>query len=115
MTWLQKLHRDRCARKEALPNAGVADKLAQRASEKSGELIISYECFDCGMWHIGHADESQIAAHIPPDPTCVYCHKPIPEDRLAKAKRQGIKITTCSKRCTKILETRRAERGSKGS
>jgi hypothetical protein len=111
--WLKKHHRDRCARKEALPNA-VADRLAQRASEKSGELIISYHCFDCGMWHIGHADESQIRAHKP-DTNCMYCHKPIPKERLAKAERKGTRVFTCSKKCGDKLETLRKRGRSKGS
>jgi hypothetical protein len=76
---------------------------------KTGELIISYQCYDCGKWHIGHADLSQILARIPPNgPLCVICGQRIEATRIEKAERKGNIIQTCSKPCAQKLEQQQA-------
>jgi hypothetical protein len=56
----------RCGRKRKYRRPKLADEAAQRASIKTGELIISYQCYECRQWHIGHADKSQILARTIP-------------------------------------------------
>ncbi len=100
----------RCTRKRSYRKANLADAAAQRASTRTGELIISYQCYECLQWHIGHADKSQILARTSPGcPTCEVCCQPIPFDRLDKAKRKGISLTTCSKACQRELTLRTAQ------
>ncbi len=122
MNYLKKEHFKRCVGKRRYRTGELADAAAQRASERSGELIISYECYDCGRWHIGHADASQIAARKPVKPLCVICQRPIPEQRRQQARRSGNLTTTCSQPCAKQLKRERkaprpasSEDGSKGS
>jgi hypothetical protein len=75
-TWNNPAER-RCNSKAGYPNMTIAEKRAAKATAKADELIIAYKCFDCGMFHIGHADESQkIARQInvrPAGPKCVLC------------------------------------------
>ena len=97
----------RCTRKRKYRKPHLADEAAQRASIETGELIISYQCYECGHWHIGHADRSQILARTSPGhPICELCWNPIPLDRFDKGQRQGKPITTCSKRCQRELQAR---------
>jgi hypothetical protein len=97
----------RCTRKRSYRKATLADAAAQRASTRTGELIISYQCYECLQWHIGHADKSQILARTSPGrPNCEICTQPIPFDRLDKAKKQGTPLTTCSKACQRELALR---------
>jgi hypothetical protein len=104
---LQRQRWIRCTRKRRYRKAKLADAAAQRASATTGELIISYQCYECLQWHIGHADTSQILARTSPGrPTCENCTLPIPFARLDKAKRQGKSITTCSKACQRELAAR---------
>lgn len=49
----------RCEGNATYRNLTIAAENAQIASEKSGHLIIAYKCYDCGSFHIGHADKSQ--------------------------------------------------------
>ena len=115
--WLRKLHEKRCERKQAL-SADKADELAEKASRQTGALIISYKCYDCGKWHIGHADETQIAVRQkrrrPGWPRCAICNQRIPEARLMKAQRRGIPTRTCSKKCAKALQNGQTDPGSEG-
>jgi hypothetical protein len=101
-----------CDRKQAFEYPSVADRLAKEASQKTGELIISYQCYDCGLWHLGHADQSQIWARVPLDQAmCVVCGAVIPEARLRKAKHYGTTTRTCKPGCAHQLKRRRrAER-----
>jgi hypothetical protein len=46
----------RCDSKLAFRSLNQAAVQAERASNRTGELIIAYTCFDCGAFHIGHAD-----------------------------------------------------------
>ena len=59
MTWTNPATKIRCYGKCQYPSAKRAEKQALRASQRTGDLIIAYECFDCGYWHIGHADKAQ--------------------------------------------------------
>ena len=100
----------RCQRKRTYWNGTLADKAAQRASAKTGELIISYQCYECHRWHIGHADLSQILARIPPGRAlCEVCGQPIDANRLDKAKKSGTLTTTCSKPCKRELDSRQKQ------
>ena len=109
MNLLEKQRWVRCKRKRTFRNPGSADEAAQRASIRTGELIISYQCCECLKWHIGRADRSQILAHAPPGTsTCVICTQPIRPERIKKAKKKGIHITTCCQWCQQELESRTA-------
>lgn len=108
MNVLKRQHKKRCARKRYYQHAEPADCAAQRASKRSGELILSYKCYDCGGWHIGHADAAQIAAReAMSKPICAICEKPIPEARLAKAAHYKTRTTTCSPPCARRLAAQR--------
>ena len=101
---LQRQALIRCGRKRAYRKPALADEAAWRASTKTGEWIISYQCYECLQWHIGHADKSQILARTSPGrPTCEICWQPIDTNRLEKAERKGICITTCSRACQQEL------------
>ena len=120
--WLKHQHKKRCERKRAYRKATLAEQDARRASQKSGDLIIAYQCYDCGWWHIGHADASQIAARQRVGkPLCVICNQPIAEARRKQARRSGNITMTCSWPCAKQFKRqRRAARtagdgGPKGS
>ncbi len=63
-----------------------AEQKAERASGRTGELIIAYECVDCGFYHIGHADLSQRLAREVRIARCRVCGSPIPEHRLRNIK-----------------------------
>ena len=108
--WLRKQHNHRCEYKRAYKKAAWADEAARRASHKTGELIISYECVDCGWWHIGHADATQVALHDAIlSRTCVMCGRRISRLRLESARRSGSTTETCSARCHHKLRRQRSE------
>jgi DNA-directed RNA polymerase subunit RPC12/RpoP len=108
--WLQRQHQKRCGDKAAYRTAELADKKAERVSRKTGELIISYQCIDCGRWHIGHADQTQHEIrHAPSKLICVECGQPMSTERLLDMQRNGIALVTCSARCSR----RRARRGQR--
>lgn len=111
--WLRLYRYTRCLRKVRYWNPKLADEMAEKASRKTGELIISYECLNCGGWHIGHADQTQLAARNlkfgDPLPLCSICGKVIPPHRLAKAARWGTATTTCSRPCTAEVRRRRKQ------
>jgi hypothetical protein len=107
--WLKKSSRT-CDKKAAFPVAEQADKAAEKASRNTGRLIISYKCYNCGAWHIGHADESQQIVNKPiepnpklPAPVCIVCNATLSKDRrnlLKRLERNGIIASiTCSSRC----------------
>lgn len=52
----------RCDEKAAYRTMGKAELMAAKRSLLLSELLIAYECCDCGRYHVGHADESQKAA-----------------------------------------------------
>lgn len=80
--WTNPLTRLRCGSKAPYRSMRAAEAKAERASMRAGELIIAYECPDCGRFHIGHADLSQRLAHKVRVPRCRVCDEPIPEHRL---------------------------------
>ncbi len=113
--WLKRYQHAGCLRKATYWHEGQATRKAIKASRKTGELIIAYECFSCGGWHIGHADETQLAARNmqqgDPLPLCSVCGKLIPPRRLRKAARLKSVTTTCSPACTaRARRQRRRER-----
>jgi len=94
-----------------------AEIQAERASKVTGELIIAYICFDCGMFHIGHADLSQQLARIPHvDRPCEHCGAVIPDNKKNKAKQFSSIALYCSDQCqTKAsLERRESRRPGAG-
>ena len=116
MNVLETQHKKRCAGKQFYRRADSADWAAQRASKRTGELIISYKCYDCTGWHIGHADATQIAARQPlVKPLCVMCQRPIPEERRKQARLSGNRTTTCSKHCAWRLKRQRHRQAARAS
>jgi hypothetical protein len=57
--WRNPATAARCDGKARYNSQDKAQKKARAASLRSGDLIIGYKCFDCGFYHIGHADLSQ--------------------------------------------------------
>jgi len=113
----------RCDCKRPYRNWRQAEKVAERRSLKTGELIIAYQCFDCSQFHIGHADESQrIVRQFPmkipvqmvrkPLPLfCPRCSKPIPLKRREAAEKCGSATVYCSVKCReKLGRNRHAQR-----
>jgi predicted RNA-binding Zn-ribbon protein involved in translation (DUF1610 family) len=97
--WIQKYADARCGTKKAFRKASKADSAAMKASLRTGELIVSYQCCDCGRWHIGHAEEAQVLARrTPVDPLCIICGKPISKSRRRRA---GASTQVCSSQCAK--------------
>ena len=102
--WIQKYAKARCGTKQAFRKPGKADEAAMKASLKAGELIVSYQCYDCGRWHIGHADETQILPRLPVvNPPCIICGK-----EISKRRRRGAGASTqvCSSECGKKKRNR---------
>lgn len=52
----------RCDGKVPYRTMPRAELAAAKKSLQLSELLIAYECCDCGRFHIGHADQSQKAA-----------------------------------------------------
>lgn len=104
-TWTNPAKR-RCDSKVPYRYIASAEKVARKASMRVGELIIAYECPDCGAFHIGHADQSQIIVRREPDvrrfvlpTTCPHCGGPIPEERRRAAENSGTYTVYCCKKC----------------
>ena len=92
----------RCAGKTRFPNMARAERRAEALSIRTGDLILAYECADCGRFHVGHADLSQrLARAIHVDRNCLRCGKPIYETLQQKAKRWGSPSLYCSAGCRK--------------
>ncbi len=90
----------RCDPKRAYTKASSATIAAEKASKRTGELIIAYQCPDCGSYHIGHADLAQrLAREVHVDLPCQYCGGVIPEFKKEKAARFGSKALYCSDAC----------------
>jgi len=91
--------------KQAYRRITIAEKVAARDSQRTGELIIAYQCFDCLRFHVGHADQSQQIARqhrgfsLPT--TCPHCGEPIPEERRQAARESGNLTVYCSKKCSR--------------
>jgi predicted sulfurtransferase len=95
----------RCVGKQAYRRITIAEKVAERDSLRTGELIIGYQCFDCERFHVGHADESQKIARqrrgVNLPTTCPHCGEPIPEERRQAARESGNLTVYCSKKCSR--------------
>jgi hypothetical protein len=114
----------RCLGKQAYRRIKIAEKVAHRVSEQKGELLIAYECFDCGRFHVGHADRSQQIVREEAErswfslPTnCPHCGGPIPEERRVAARESGNRNVYCSTKCQqkggkKARRGRRAQRAA---
>jgi hypothetical protein len=59
MTWRNPITARRCDGKRAYRTVEYASKVAKGDSERSGDYIVAYFCYDCGLWHVGHADLTQ--------------------------------------------------------
>ena len=104
---LKELVYKRCDSKVAHRSMRIAERLAERASLKKGELIITYQCIDCGSFHIGHADLSQRLARAPHvDLPCQHCGATIPDSRNERRRFQS-RALYCSDRCQKVAADRR--------
>lgn len=103
----------RCDRKIAYGSWRRAESRAQKVSGMTGELIIAYQCYDCGKFHIGHADESQKIVRQTKEHTlqvcCPNCKGPIPPDRRAAAETHGSSIMYCSNQCHNAWDKKRRE------
>jgi predicted RNA-binding Zn-ribbon protein involved in translation (DUF1610 family) len=62
--WQNPAHLSRCKGKRRYSSMAKAEVSAEQASGSTGELIVGYECPDCGKFHIGHADKAQLLARI---------------------------------------------------
>lgn len=110
---LEQVHERRCGGKRRLSprKAGV---IAGLMSVKHRELLIAYECFDCGYWHVGHADSSQIKAHgdllerlRTHADTCQVCGQKLSLNRRVAIVEGSAKPGTCSTACIKALKHKR--------
>ncbi len=105
--WTNPASLRRCHGKRRYPSITQAEIAAEKASYRTGELILAYQCYDCLRFHIGHADQSQKRlrriADPPPIPsgTCHCCRGPIPNDRLQAAKDSKTTNVYCSDKCRK--------------
>jgi hypothetical protein len=80
----------RCKRKLTYSHA-LAVRVAERCSKQTGEWIIAYRCLDCGRWHIGHADRSQLA---------VLASLELQARRRQINKKPSMKCRLCGPTCT---------------
>ncbi len=115
---LKRAHRSRCERKQGFAYVSVAVRVAREMSRKKGELFMAYECFDCGQWHIAHADNTQKALLPPLNEIlslteemifCPECGAVITKKRLHQLKASQ-ESPTCSKACS----VKRSKRGQRG-
>jgi hypothetical protein len=125
--WRNKAHEARCEGKHGFKKAEVAEQSAHTASLRTGQLIISYRCYDCGLWHIGHADQSQNQAHQtktgidqqsvvgqgPDKPLCVVCGNEIPMVRISRARECDSDTPVCSEACAKARRNRKIRKKRK--
>lgn len=104
----------RCEGKVAYPSMRLATRLAEKVSLRTGELIISYECVDCGRFHIGHADVSQkLARGIGSLKRCLQCGRSVYEPPSKRPDRPASPILYCSRDCRhRAAQRRRTERAN---
>jgi hypothetical protein len=93
----------RCNRKIAYSSWHKAEERAEKASLRTGDLIIAYQCYDCGKFHIGHADQSQkIVREVSVssvNSNCPRCTAPISDERRYRAAESGNTTVFCSGKC----------------
>lgn len=63
--WINPDHFQRYRGNHVYRTMARAEIEAERASKRTGELILAYTCFSCRRVHIGHADLSQQLARVP--------------------------------------------------
>lgn len=98
-TWSNPAAR-RCDPKQVYIRIKAAELAAKKASEETGDLIIAYQCPDCGRFHIGHADSSQrLARKAHMDRPCQQCGGMIPAYKKEKAARRRSTALYCSDGC----------------
>lgn len=115
--WTNPAYFKRCFGKFGFRSIAKAEIEAERASAKTGDLILAYTCCDCSQVNIGHADLSQQLARIPHiDRPCQKCDGIIPESKKQKAKQfQGVALY-CSDLCQReAARKRRSERTAMSS
>lgn len=104
---------NRCHGKQAHRSMYVAESIAQRYSLKQNELLIAYECFDCGYFHLGHADQAQLIVRQTRELVgvcCPRCKGDVPEERRIAAASNRSPTVYCSKKCKqKFGKKRRAK------
>jgi hypothetical protein len=99
-TWKNPEHFKRCAGKRRYRTIAKAALAADRASRRTGELIITYDCPDCGCRHIGHADRTQLVLRDNlTAPICRQCARPIPIPRQRRSTLGGNDCLYCSEAC----------------
>ena len=103
-----KLRAKSCRRKKGYKDQATADHQARRATVSKGELILAYECDQCGKWHIGHTDLSLLKEKISRRQAvpCAICATPLRATRLRRAVRNRLILfaATCSRNCAKKFE-----------
>lgn len=112
MQWINPAHFSRCHGKRRFHSMVLAERKAEQASLRTGDLILAYECCDCGRFHIGHADPSQTLARTPRiDHPCKQCGGAIPAFKKQRARFfQGVAVY-CSDRCKKNAAKKRHKLG----
>ena len=97
---------NRCYGKAPYPSMAIAEKVAQRDSENTGDLIIAYQCYGCARFHVGHADRCQFIARrkleerrIELPTACPRCSGSIVEERRLAAAESGNTNVYCSNEC----------------
>ena len=112
-SWINPASRRRCHGKRHYRTITQAEIAAEKASYRSGELILAYQCYDCLHFHIGHADQSQKILRRIPDPLpalpgiCLLCRGPVPDNRLRAARNSQTPNVYCSDKCRKKAKRKR--------
>jgi hypothetical protein len=85
-TWQNPAYFSRCHGKTRYRSIVSAALAADKASTKTGELILAYACPDCGGAHIGHPEPTELLLRDNQVfPTCLNCDKEIPPERRRRA------------------------------
>ena len=107
-SWLNPVSPRRCKRKRRYFSSTQAEVFASRASARTGELILAYECPECGKFHIGHADRAQLIVRGDRcAPACQQCGESIPLARREKATANTSDIVYCSDDCKRLARRQR--------
>jgi predicted RNA-binding Zn-ribbon protein involved in translation (DUF1610 family) len=113
-TWQNPAYFSRCHGKKRYGSIVSAALVADKASTKTGELILAYECPDCGGAHIGHPEPTQLLLrNNQVFPTCLNCDKEIPLERRRRAARVAHDPRYCSEACRRAFNRRRREEEQK--
>jgi predicted RNA-binding Zn-ribbon protein involved in translation (DUF1610 family) len=108
--WQNPAHFSRCKGKRRYSSVAKAEVGAEQASGSTGELIIAYECPDCGRFHIGHADKAQLLARNNLSaPVCTHCGQGIPRSEEPEANKSRSDAVYCSETCRRAARKQRRE------